>query len=230
MSERAARRLVRVSGSALLVLFVVLRLVGPHAPAERNPPGFRDPVVAFELASTPEDVLGILGRPGTAIRAETVPRMVHATQVDFAFLVVYPAFYVGVAALLAAERRVARGIVPVIAACAVAMAVADALENRQLLLLAAAADPGAMSIPLAWLRLFTLVKWYVLFVASAILAVAGWRAGGWWRWSAPFLALAAVLGAETARWPPAVEWAIAPLGVAWMICYVAALARPRRAT
>jgi hypothetical protein len=227
VSETGARRLVRVAGSAVLVLFVAFQVIGPHRPAERNPPGFSDPIMAFELAATPDDVLGILGRPGTPARAEVVPLVLRATAADFAFLLAYPALCVGIAALLVARGRAPRALLPALIALALVMAAADALEDRQLLVLAAAGDPGTMSIPLAWLRLFTLIKWYAIFLASALLAVFVWREPGWWRWSAPLFGATALVGAATALWPPAVEWTIPPLGAAWGMSYVAAFVLPR---
>jgi hypothetical protein len=82
-----------------------------------------------------------------------------------------------------------------------------------------------MTPMLVRLALFTRVKWYALFVASALVAPGLWRAGGAWRWSAPFFALAAAFGLVSVVHLPAIEWTIAPLGIGWTIVYVRAFLR-----
>src|SRR5437867_9425369 len=100
MTEGAALRLVRVAGTIVLAVFVLFQLINPKAPVVANTPGFHDPVAGFELASTPDDVFGILGRPGAPGREEAVRRMKLGTRLDFVFLLAYPAFYLGIASVL----------------------------------------------------------------------------------------------------------------------------------
>jgi hypothetical protein len=151
--------------------------------------------------------------------------MVTGIRLDFLFLLAYPTFTVGIALLLA-SRRAHRWLVPTVVVLAVAMAVADALENRELLALAGTVSAADMRAPLARLRIFTLVKWYALFGAAGLLAVFVWREPGWWRWTAPLFGLAALCGLASLAHLPAIEWGIAPLGVAWMLTYVRAFGRP----
>ena len=233
MTEDGAIRLVRIAGAVVLVVFVLFQFVNPKVPVSANTPGFRDPVAGFELASTPEHVFGILGRPGTPGRDEAVRRMKLGTRLDFLFLLAYPAFYVGIA-FFARER----GVLPPLAAAfvvalAVTMSVGDALENRELLRLADTIDAAGMTDALGRLRMFTLAKWHALFGASLVVGVSAARLSGWWRWSAPFFALAGVVGFASVVHLPAIEWSILPLGVAWTLAWIAALrtraAVPRRA-
>src|SRR5262249_44904266 len=142
---------------------------------------------------------------------------------DYLFLLAYPAFYVGITLVLVSRGAVARGVAAAVVGLAIVMMAADALENLQLLRLAETVDPAAMAAPLSRLRVFPLVKWYALFAASALLVPSLWRTGGGWRWSAPLFALAAGLGFASVVHLPAIEWAIAPLGVGWTIVWVAAL-------
>jgi hypothetical protein len=216
-------RLIRIAGSAVLVLFVAFQFVNPRHPVRANTPGFGDPVAGFELSSRPEHVLGILGRPGDPERPAAVRGMRHGLYLDYGFLVAYPTFYVGIALVLAARGGLARGLAAAVVGLAVVMAAGDALENWQLLRLTETVDPGAMAAPLARLRVFTLAKWYALFAASAVLVPALWRLAGGWRWSAPLFALAAALGFASVVHLPAIEWAVAPLGVGWTIVWVTAL-------
>jgi len=54
---------LRIAGTAVLLLSAILLVVLPSRPVHQNVPGFQNPVVGFELASTPEHLLGILGGP-----------------------------------------------------------------------------------------------------------------------------------------------------------------------
>jgi hypothetical protein len=221
--EAFARRVIGLAGTAVLALFVTFQVVNPKRPVHENPPGFRDPVAGFELASTPEQVFGILGWPEDRGREETVRQMDLGTRLDFLFLLAYPAFHVGIALLLGA-RGAPR------AAVAAVMAVGDALENRELLRLMATTDPGAMSPALARLRCFTLAKWWALFVASGLIAILVARDPGWWRWSAPFFGLAALVGFASVAYLPAIEMSVTPIAVAWAMTYARAFAASPSAT
>jgi len=203
MSERQTLWVLRLAGSAVLVLFLISTALAPNAPV-------------------PEHVFGILGRPGSAERGMVAVRMRLATWVDCVFLLAYPLIYVGIAFLLAAHGRLRRRMVTVMIVLAVAMAVGDALENRELLGLMREVDPFRMGPALRRLRIFTLVKWYALYAASALVTVHVWREGGWWRWSAVFFGLAALLGLAAIFYLPAIEWSVAPLGIAWTMTYVRA--------
>jgi len=223
MTERRAILLLRLAGSAVLLLFLLSAAVAPRAPVRANTPGFHDPVIAFELASRPEHVFGILGRPGSAERGIVAVRMRLATWIDFLFLLAYPCIYVGIALLQRAHGRVSRRMAGVLMALAAAMVVGDSLENRQLLRLMEEVDPSHMAPELARLRIFTLVKWYALYTASALVAVPVWRETGWWRWSGVFFALTALVGLAAMVHLPAIEWSVVPLGIAWTMTYVRAL-------
>jgi len=222
--EQSGLRCVRIAGGFVLALFLAFQFVNPRHAVVSNTPGFRDPVAGFQLASSPTDVLGILGQPGDPGRADAVRGMRAGTYLDFLFLLAYPTFYVGIVVLLAARGALARGVAAAVIGLAIVMVAGDALENLQLLRLTETVDPGAMAAPLARLRVFTLAKWWALFAASALLVPALWRHGGSGRWSAPFFALAEGLGFASVVHLPAIEWAIAPLGIGWTIVWTAALA------
>jgi hypothetical protein len=222
MSERGALRLIRVAGGIVLVLFLVFQVVNPRAPVVANTPGFHDPVAGFELASTPEHVLGILGPPGAPARADTVRRMKLGLYLDYAFLLAYPAFYAGIAWLLLARGSMPPAVATIVVVLAIAMAIGDALEDRELLRLADTIDAAAMGPALARLRMFTLLKWHAIFGASVVVGVTVGRLAGWWRWSAPFFVLAGLVGFFSLVRLPAIEWSLAPLGLAWTIAWLAA--------
>jgi hypothetical protein len=226
MSEAQALRLLRVAGSAVLVLFVAMMSVNPGKPVEANTPGFVDPVAGLELASRPEHVFGILGSPTAPARAGTVRRMVRLTRLDFLFLIAYPAFHLGMAGLLLARGGVPRPVAVALLALPIVMAVGDALENREILVLTGLLEPEPMLPVLARLRLFTALKWGALYVDSALLALLIWRQREWWRWSAPLFGLGALLGFFALVHPPAIEWSMVPIGIAWAMTLVRGLGRP----
>jgi hypothetical protein len=183
-------------------------------------------VVGLELASRPEHVFGILGAPTAPERGETVRRMVLVTQIDFLFLLAYPALHLGIAWLLIAAGGVSRFGARALVVLPLVMTACDALENREILVLTGLLDPAAMPPVLARLRLFTALKWGALYLDSALVATLVWRRPEWWRWSAPFFGLGAVLGLSAVVHPPATEWSTVPLGIAWTMTLVRAFGRP----
>ena len=207
---------MRVAGTAVVILAVVLLSVLPAAPVRENIPGFSSPIIGFELASRPEHLSGILGDPGTPERAEAARRMDLGNRIDFLFALSYAALYVGITLLLAGRAGISRGIELVLYALAATMAVGDCLENRELLFLSGASDAPGITAALERLRVFTLVKWYAIYAASAMVAGGIWREPGWWRWSAVFFAVAAVLGLASVIHLPAIEYSSAALFVAWI--------------
>lgn len=226
MNEVQALRLLRVAGSAVIIIFIAMMAVNPGRPVEANTPGFIDPVAGLELASRPEHVFGILGSPTAPARAETVRRMVLLTRLDFLFLIAYPAFHLGMAWLLLARGGVSRPMAVALLVLPVVMAAGDALENRQILVLTGLLDPEPMVPVLARLRLFTALKWGALYLDSALLALLIVRQREWWRWSAPLFALGALLGLFALVHPPAIEWSMVPIGIAWTMTLVRAFVRP----
>ena len=216
---------MRVVGSVLLVLAIALLAILPAAPVVRNPPGFLSPIMAFELAGSPAEVHGILGRPGDPGRPAAVRAMVRGNLIDFGFMLVYPLFYVAIAWLLAVRGLSGRATVAAVMALAPVMALADAGENMALLHLAVAHEPAAMTDALDRLRLFTSVKWIALFGASALLAPGIWRTREWWRWAAPALAGGALLAAAAPLARATVEYGAYLVMVGWTLSWVWALRR-----
>lgn len=220
LRERRALRVLRIAGSAVLLLAVVLIAVMPAAPVSENVPGFQNAVIGFELASDPAHVFGILGRPGAPERTDAVRRMDLGNRIDFLYMLAYPALYVGIALLLAAHGRITGIGAAALVSLAACMTLGDALENRQLFALSAATDPQAMADPLARLRVFTLIKWYAIYGASGLAAPFIWRESGWWRWSAVFFGAAALCGLASLVHLPAIEYGTVALLVAWTMTLV----------
>lgn len=204
----------------MLALTVVMLSVFPQVPARPDRRGFSSPVIAFELAGTPGDVANILGDPGTDARAEAVRKMDRGNRIDFAFMVSYATFHVGIALLLASHGLVRGAVLATLLVLAALMAPFDALENRELLLLSHAAPSPEMTAALARLRFFTLVKWYAIFGFAGLVTPYVWRERDWWRWTAPIFGLAAALGFAWIVFPPALEYAAYLVAIAWLLTYI----------
>jgi hypothetical protein len=226
MREARALRLLRMAGTAVLVIFIAMMVVNPGRPVESNTPGFIDPVAGLELASRPQHVFGILGSPTAPARAEIVRRMVLLTRLDFLFLIAYPAFHLGMACLLLGRGAVWPPLAAALVILPIAMMAGDALENLQILVLTGLLEPEPMLPVLARLRLFTVLKWGALYLDSALLAGLIWRQHEWWRWSGPLFGLGALLGLFAVVHPPAIEWSMLPIGVAWAMTLARAWGRP----
>jgi hypothetical protein len=211
----------------VLGLFVVLTAVGPTAPVVANPAGFQTPAVGLELAATPAEVFDVVGPPGHPERAAAVAATRFVTRADFVFLLAYSALYLAIVRVLRARSAAPAWVGPVGFALAATMAITDALENVAILRLLDTTDGAAMAAPLVALRRYTLVKWNAIFAASALVAPWMWRSGIGWRAGAVAFALAAITGFA---WPihrPAIEWSMAPLGLAWATVWIWSL-RTRR--
>jgi len=221
-SERRACTVIRVAGTAALVLTVAFLVILPTKPVHENIAGFNNPLLSFELASRPEHVFGVLGRPGDPGREDAVRRTDLGNRIDFLFMIAYPTLFAGIALLLESHGSITRTTRQAMVALAVVMALADALENRQLLFLSGATDPAAMQPWLRRLQVFTRIKWYAIFLAAAVLAAGIWREREWWRWSAPFFALAALCGALSFVYLPAIEIGMYVLTIGWIMAYVRA--------
>src|SRR5436309_9097647 len=179
-SERRACMIIRVAGTAALLLTVAFLVILPAKPVHENIAGFTNPMLSFELASQPEHVFGVLGRPGDPGRDDAVRRIDLGNYIDFLFMIAYPTLFAGIALLLESHGSITRTTRRTMVALAVVMAVGDALENSQLLVLSGATDPATMVPYLARLQVFTRIKWYAIFIACALLAAGAWREREWW--------------------------------------------------
>ncbi len=222
-SDRPAILLIRIAGTVAIVLMIAFLVILPTTAVHENLPGLTSPMVGFELASRPEHVFGILGRPGDPARDDVVRRTDFANEIDFVFMIAYPALFVGIAWMMSAHGALSRMMLGIVVMFAVGMAIGDALENRELLFLSGATDPAAMMPSLARLQRFTHVKWNAIFGASAVLALGALQEQGWFRWSWIAFVLAAVSGfAASFGYLRGIEIGMYLLAIGWIMAYVRA--------
>lgn len=161
------------AGLCVIALSIVLLRVQPNRMGEL-PRGMVTPVLALELARTPDEVEKAFGAEASTEREAWRTRMVRATWIDFGLLAAYGTFLAGVALELARRgSRVARAgiVLAPLAACA------DVAEDAALLTIFAnlgSSYEGA----LGWLAIFTWVKWFALAGYFASIVPGTWRAGG----------------------------------------------------
>jgi len=158
-------RVARWLGAALLAWSAVMLTVLPRTMGPL-PAGFRTPILAFELARTPDEVETMFGPPGSADRASWVRAMDLGNTLDFVFMVLYAA---QLAALAAGFARLRGRVFLVSGGLAIAGALCDAAENVQLFAITRSLG-GDYAMPLGRLRVFTWLKWELLALAIAWLA------------------------------------------------------------
>jgi hypothetical protein len=161
------------AGLCVIALSIVLLRVQPNRMGEL-PRGMVTPVLALELARTPDEVEKAFGSEGSTEREAWRTRMVRATWIDFGLLAAYGTFLAGVALELARQgSRVARAgiVLAPLAACA------DVAEDAELLTIFANLG-SSYEGSLGWLAIFTWVKWFALAGYFASIVPGTWRAGG----------------------------------------------------
>ncbi len=200
-----------ILGLGAIAMTLVLALIGPRQIGPL-PPGFITPVMAFEFAETPAEVLTMFQPAGAAAAMDRVNRW------DFLYMALYNAF-LGVFAL-AAARHSGRRFFYLPAALALVILAADALENVQLLGLTyrTTLDGGSLDALLGRLRFYTWLKWGGLALYGLLIAVYFRGLPGRWRWVAPVVVLPAVLAvlAVVARGLPHELMALA-IGVMFVV-------------
>ena len=154
----------RVLGALTLLWSVVLLATFP-ATAGSLPAGFFSPVIAFEFARTPAEVVALFSRGGVVDPA-LAAAMDRGNGLDFVFLLLYAGF-LATAAPHVVPKEPARRVTTL----ALLAASADAVENLQLLSLTGRLDaPETMHGPLLWLAAATWLKWGALTAALALVA------------------------------------------------------------
>lgn len=166
-----------ILGLGAVVMTLIFNLVGPQ-PAAPLPHGFITPVLAFEFARDEADVAAIFahqGQPAADVRAS----MDRLNRLDFLYIGLYGGCLIAFA--LTCARLSGQRVYTVAAILAVAVMAADVLENLQLLGITRELGVTSIDDNLAWLRLFTWLKWGGL--ALWFLLVRPWFQGqtGWVR-------------------------------------------------
>jgi hypothetical protein len=187
-----------VLGLGAVVMTLVLSAIGPR-PNAPLPAGYVTPVLAFEFAETEADVVALfapIGQPeGDAVRAA----MDRVNRLDFLYMALYGGCLAAFA--LTSARLTGRRIYMAAAALALAIVVADALENVQLLAITRDLGTADVGPALARLRLFTWLKWGGLALWFLLMRPAFARAGRLGSFIGLVAVLPLLLGVAAFLWP-----------------------------
>jgi hypothetical protein len=227
MHPRAAFRISLAAGLLVLAVTLLSATGEPVRPCGNLPQNYA-PIIAFELARSPEDLRAIFGTQEPC-RSAVVERMDAINVVDV--LVYIPAYGVFMAFFFLGMRARHAALGTLGFRVALIAAAGDFLENACLMSLTPAVDPAS-----SWFALLpwaTGVKWLGLGVAAAIAAalyVKSTRARGA-NLLAALMCAAAFLGtvaaiAAPAKFGPIVGPAVGLSWLAYLITAAAAAFRP----
>jgi hypothetical protein len=217
-----------ISGIAVLAIsqmFVAMKMrtVEPLDGAHGN-----QAILAFEFATTPEELARVIGSDPPSQEAIAVRRALDdADRLDFWYMGIY-AVFIALSCALAARLRKQRWLLAGVVLGPIA-ALFDAGENLVLLQLTQAGADVAALLPQLQFR--TMVKWELLALTSAMFAIAFAGDGRKWvRVVAYLLAFETIAGGvllflDPATFSPAMLYSIAAVWL-WQLGYaVTALRR-----
>jgi len=143
-------------GLLVFAMSIILLIIFPSK-ASRLPDGFFTPVIAFEFIETPAEVFQMFASTDGTIHQAMVAAMNLGNELDFIYMVLYSTFlllFCLKCAEISSQKFYYMGAV-----IAVAVLFADALENIQLMGITTNLDTGNFKQFLAWLHVFTWIKW-----------------------------------------------------------------------
>jgi len=161
--------------AGLLTLVTALWL-GSQFPQDFAEPSadYRDPIMAFEFAESPADLMAIFGPATDPARASRQDAMDRGHDGDWAFLIIYSLF---IAAFFAAYRReTSQKLMMLGVVVAVTAAFTDIWENAILRdLTRALDDTSSATALLSQLHTVTWAKWFALGLGAGLAAFALYR-------------------------------------------------------
>jgi hypothetical protein len=201
--------------AACVALIFVLNGKPDFTNAVRPPRGIANPVLALQMARNVGEVDAILSDAPSPDREA----MRIKQYVDFVFIGCYVALYIGLARMLRGDSRQDR--LPHLAAiCGVAAAVFDVIENVGILRVVDAPLARTTQAMVDAIRIPSLIKWTLVWIATAIFGALFLRAAGWLRRSIGAVNLvAAALGFIGLFDNAVLTWAGIPLlvGIAGLV-------------
>lgn len=153
-------------GIAMLVMSVILLFVYPPR-APWLPKGFTSPIIAFEFIRTPKEAAQLFGNSNSAEHALMINRMNRGNWLDFLYMVLYSSF-LGLFALKCAQETNSSLYYGGVGLAGL-MLVGDFLENLQLFGITAKFTSTDIGRKLAYLHLFTWLKWGSLALFFLVL-------------------------------------------------------------
>ena len=164
MQFSAKLKAISITGGITFAIALSLSIIQPPKPADKNPEGFRTPIVALELAESPAEISGIVGVAGSENEKLFRARFLRGIYLDYAFMIFYGSFLF---ICIITSNMHKTNILYFAIFTSVLCVLSDAFENIQLIkVLRNHDDLEALNS----LRFFTLVKWLILSVISYAIA------------------------------------------------------------
>jgi hypothetical protein len=190
-----------------------------------SPHPISKPVLAIEFIETPEQVCGILGT-GESWKHNS-QAMRDDVRRDYYFIASYALLYLSVSLLLARRSNAwAVYLAFVATVCAVTAALFDVRENMAILKLLAETPPDQLTVNAV--RFAATIKWILIFVTSAILALTFLGSDRWVSLIGVLLTLTALLGLVAIFNLKFLSYALFPVPGTLILLAVLALVQPRR--
>lgn len=159
--------LVALLGVAVFIITAWLGAISPKQVAHPVEGDSRDPIIAFEMVRTPDELTAVIGESRLQY-AELREAIDKVNRIDFVYMTVYGAFIALFFAAVAEARNDRRWLVASL--LGIVALLADVRENMVLLQMT---QDGAEILPLIdMLIVATWTKWFALGLASAAAGYA----------------------------------------------------------
>lgn len=172
--------------------------------------GFRSPIVALELSSSPQVFAGIVGDihdPNRAIVWKSL-------RTDYVFIAVYWLLFVSMSILFAGCRYPGAYLFGIAAGvCITAAAAFDVLENSYIAQMLSLSPTDNGHDVINKLRHASLTKWTLIFVTTSLVSQLFLRRNDWISIIGYLFVSATALGLSGLLYNPAIEWASLPMGI-----------------
>jgi hypothetical protein len=180
-----------IIGIALIVIGVIITVIGPGH-SDKLADGFFTPVIAFEFATEPEDIIQVFGEANSPAREDIVRSMTNSTRSDFLFLILYGAFLFTFSITCASLTGNRVYYLPVL--LSIVAPIFDVLENLQLLTIMRQMGDGDFVSELPNLHFYTWMKWGVLVLIFLLLIPFFRTAGTFGRFLSIYAVVPLILG------------------------------------
>ena len=177
ITPRKLRNLLFGSVIMFFLLTIVLSLVQPNKAVHSLPPGLHSPILALELAYTPQEIIGILGEFETPAGQAARSGFFLGTHIDTLYIISYFLSYFFLTTLLVYRQGSAPRWIFANFAILILAAGADFMENNALFQILLTPGEALLETPIEQLIVFTRLKWIALGLSGIIPAILLRREG-----------------------------------------------------
>ena len=172
--------------------------------------GFQSPIVAIELAGSPQVFTSIVG--GSQDHNRTIVR--KSLRADYVFIAVYWLLFVSMSILFAGCRYPGAYLFGIAAGvCITAAAAFDHLENSYIAQMLSLSPTDNGHEVINKLHHASLTKWMLIFVTTSLVSQLFISRKDWIALTGYLFVLTTALGLSGLLYNPAIEWASIPMGI-----------------